>query len=448
MGLAVSTGGSQYSDLRTDNLSVQKRNKVLIQRKMKKKMKQNSNYTKFLLLWSGELVSAVGSGLTGFGLGVYVFQKTGSAASMALVSLVAFLPTLLLSAPAGVLADRCDRRLLMIAGDGLSSLGIIYILICMMRGGAAVYQICIGMFISAVFSSLLEPSYRATITDLLTREEYSRASGMVSIAGSARYLISPLIAGLLLTATDVKLLLGIDISTFFLTAVCTAVVRRSIPGKEPEHRGNFLESFREGWDAITEKRGVLTLIIVSSVMTCFMGAMQILAEPMILDFQTSKVLGIAETTCACGMLASGVILGVRGLKGNFTGILSLSLGMAGLSMIGFGLRENIALIVVFGFMFFFMLPFANNCLDYLVRTNIDAGKQGRAWGLISFLSQVGYVVAYGAAGWIADSVAIVRNTGVGRGAAAVIMIAGVMLTAVAIALYQFKDVRDLERENR
>ena len=411
-------------------------------------MKQNSNYTKFLLLWSGELVSAVGSGLTGFGLGVYVFQKTGSAASMALVSLVAFLPTLLLSAPAGVLADRCDRRLLMIAGDGLSSLGIIYILICMMRGGAAVYQICIGMFISAVFSSLLEPSYRATITDLLTREEYSRASGMVSIAGSARYLISPLIAGLLLTATDVKLLLGIDISTFFLTAVCTAVVRRSIPATEPEHRDNFLESFREGWAAITEKRGVLTLIIVSSVMTCFMGAMQILAEPMILDFQTSKVLGIAETTCACGMLASGVILGVRGLKGNFTGILSLSLGMAGLSMIGFGLRENIALIVVFGFMFFFMLPFANNCLDYLVRTNIDAGKQGRAWGLISFLSQVGYVVAYGAAGWIADSVAIVRNTGVGRGAAAVIMIAGVMLTAVAIALYQFKDVRDLERENR
>ena len=206
-----------------------------------------------------------------------------------------------------------------------------------------------------------------------------------------------------------------------------------------------MESFRAGWNAITEKRGVLIIIIVSSVMTCFMGAMQILAEPMILDFQTSRVLGITETVCACGMLASSIIIGARGLKRNFTGILSLSLAMAGLAMIGFGLRENIVLIGCFGFMFFFMLPFANNCLDYLARTNIDADKQGRAWGLISFLSQIGYVVAYGTAGLLADGIAAVRNTGVGRGAAFVIMLSGVMLAAVAIALYQFRDVRDLER---
>ena len=410
-------------------------------------MKQKSNYSKFLLLWSGELISAVGSGLTSFGLGVYVFQRTGSAANMALIALLAFLPTLMLSAPAGVLADRYDRRILMMAGDGLSALGLIYILICMMSGEAELHQICTGVFISSVFSSLLEPSYRATVTDLLTEEEYSRASGMVSIAGSARYLISPLIAGLLLTVSDVKLLLAIDISTFLLTVICTAIVRRSIEPKSPEKSGSFMESFREGWAAITEKRGVLILIIISSVMTCFMGAMQILAEPMILDFQTSKVLGIVETVCASGMLVSSVIIGARGLKRNFTGILSVSLVLAGLSMIGFGLRENIVMIGSFGFVFFFMLPFANNCLDYLARTNIDADKQGRAWGLISFLSQIGYVVAYGTAGLLADSMAAARNTGVGRGAAGVIMISGALLAAIAIVLYRFKDVRDLERRN-
>ena len=132
-------------------------------------MKQRSNYNKFLLLWSGELVSAIGSGLTSFGLGVYVFRETGSAADMALVALLAFLPVLLLSAPAGVLADRYDRRILMMAGDGLSALGLVYILICMLSGEAKLHQICIGVFISSVFSSLLEPSYRATVTDLLTK---------------------------------------------------------------------------------------------------------------------------------------------------------------------------------------------------------------------------------------------------------------------------------------
>ena len=406
-------------------------------------MEQKSNYSKFLIIWSGQLISAVGSGLTSFGLGVYVFQKTGSAAGMALVALLAFLPTLLLSAPAGVLADRYDRRLLMMAGDGLSALGLVYILICMLCGGAKLYQICIGVFISSVFSSLLEPSYRATVTDLLTKDEYSRASGMVGIANSARYLISPLIAGLLLAVSDVKLLLHIDISTFFLTVICTAIVRKTITAKCPGRADSFMDSFREGWAAITEKRGVLILIIVSSVMTCFIGAMQILAEPMILDFQTSRVLGITETVCACGMLASSIVIGARGLKRNFTGILSLSLALAGLAMIGFGWRENIVMIGCFGFMFFFMLPFANNCLDYLVRTNIDADKQGRAWGLISFLSQIGYLVAYGTSGLLADGIAAVRNTGVGRGAAFVIMISGLMLSAVAIALYRFKDVRAL-----
>lgn len=155
-------------------------------------MNKSSDFNRFLLLWSGEIISAIGGGLTSFGLSVYVFQKTGSAGSMALVALLAFLPTLLLSAPAGVLADRCDRRLLMMIGDGLSALGLVYILICMLRGEAKLYQICIGVFVSSVFSSLLEPAYRATVADLLTKEEYSRASGMVSIAGSARYLVSPL----------------------------------------------------------------------------------------------------------------------------------------------------------------------------------------------------------------------------------------------------------------
>ena len=92
---------------------------------------------------------------------------------------------------------------------------------------------------------------------------------------------------------------------------------------------------------------------------------------------------IAETICASGMLVSSIIIGIVGLKKHFTMILSMSLTLCGLAMVGFGIKENIYVICCFGFMFFFMLPFANNCLDYLARTNIDPDKQGRAWGLIT-----------------------------------------------------------------
>lgn len=406
-----------------------------------------SNFSKFMLLWSGEFISAIGSGLTSFGLSVYVFRQTGSAASMGLVTLLAFLPTLLFSVPAGVLADKYDRRLLMMIGDGFSALGIVYILTCMLQGEAKLYQICVGVFVSAVFSSLLEPSYRATVTDLLTKEEYSKASGLVSIAGSARYLISPVLAGILLAVSDIRLLFVIDISTFILTVISTAVVRKGIATKETENQSGFFQSLTEGWRAIADRRGVLLLILVSSVMTCFMGAIQILSEPLILDFADSTTLGIAQTVCASGMLVSGLFLGMRGIKKGYVKVLVISLFLTGITMIGFGIRENIYIICLFGFLFFATLPFANNCLDYLVRTNIPDELQGRAWGVIGFLSQIGYVVAYGLAGVAADGIASKLQIGVGRGAAGVVMTAGVLLSLTALFLYPIKSIRALERKS-
>lgn len=406
-------------------------------------MNENRNFRRFLLLWAGELVSSVGSGLTSFGLGVYVFRQTGSAADMALVTLLAFLPTLLLSVPAGVLADRYDRRLLMMAGDGCSALGILYIFFCMQNGGASLTQICIGVTISSVFSSLLEPAYRATVSDLLEQEDYSRASGLVSLAGSARYLIAPLLAGILLTVSDIRLLLILDMGTFFLTVICTGVVRHGLESKVAEHKEAFFTLLKEGWQAVTEKRGVFALILVASVMTCFMGAFQILAQPMILAFSDSATLGICETICASGMLISSLFLGIRGIRKGYVKILSRSLVIAGLAMVGFGLRENLILICASGFGFFAMLPFANNCLDYLVRTNIAERLQGRAWGLIGFLSQIGYVVAYSLSGLLADGMGNGLQIGVGRGAAAVIMVSGMLLGVIALTLYPIKAVREL-----
>lgn len=407
-------------------------------------MNTKSNFRKFLLLWSGELISSIGGGLTSFGLGVYIFDQTKSAASMAVVTLLGFLPTILLSVPAGALADRFDRRLLMMIGDGCSALGIIFILICMMRGGATLMQICIGVSVSAIFSALLEPSYKATITDLLTAEDFSKASGLVSLAGSARYLFSPVIAGLLLSVSDIRLLLVIDICTFFITVISAAVVRHGIGAAVIENKEPFLISVKTGWQVLCKKKGVLLLVIIASVITLFMGMFQILAEPLILSFKDAKTLGIAETICAFGMLLSGVVLGVKGIKSGFTMILGMSLFASGLFMAGFGLFENIIMICIFGFMFFSALPFANNCLDYLIRTNIPADTQGRAWGIIGFISQIGYVVAYAVSGIAADALGKISGLGVGRGAAMVVIIAGLLLAATSTLILMSRNIRTLE----
>lgn len=411
-------------------------------------MSKDSNFGKFLLLWAGEFISAIGGGLTSFGLGVYVYKQTGSAACTSLVTLLAFFPMLVLSVPAGILADRYDRRTLMMLGDGLSAIGLIYILIRMFMGGATLLDICIGVTISSVFSALLEPSYKATVTDMLTKEEYSKANGLVSIAGSARYLLSPIIAGFLLAISDIKLLLIIDICTFFLTVITTAVVRRGIESKKSDENVSLKNGIKEGFAVIRAKKGIMTLIIMTSVITCFIGIMMTLSEPMVLAFRDEKTLGTLETICASGMLVTSVVLGALGIKKHFVKLLSFSLALSGIGMAVFGIKENVILMTVAGFFFFAMLPIANNSLDYLIRINIPEETQGRAWGIIGFISQLGYVVAFAASGVLADVTAKVMNISVGRGSGMVIMVAGILLTVVSLFLLFRKNIRDLEKAGK
>ena len=407
-------------------------------------MKTASNYKKFMLLWFGELVSSIGGGLTNFGLSIYIFQKTGSAASMALMGLIGFLPLLILQVPAGVLADRYDRRLLMMIGDGCSGLGVVYILLCMMRGEAALWQIYVGVAISSCFSALMDPAYTATVTDLLTKEEYSKANGLVSMAGSSRYLFSPLIAGLLLAVSDIKVLLIIDICTFFLTVISTAVVRKGIVTKKAEIKESFFESMKEGWNVIRSREGLLLLILITAALQLFLGAFQILAEPFILSFADEKTLGIAETVCASGMLVTGIILGLKGIKKDFTKMLSISLMLSGIFIAGFAVTGNIIIICICGFLFFATLPVANNCLDYLARTNIPDELQGRVWGFIGFISQLGYVAAFLLSGVLADGIGEVTGKGVRGGAAVVIVVSGICLAIISLSIVSVKRIQSLE----
>lgn len=421
---------------------------------------KKSNFNMFLLLWSGELIASIGSGLTAFGLGIYVFQQTGLASSVSLITLLAFLPNMLLTAPAGVLADRYDRRLLMILGDGLSALGLVFILFFMMTtGSASLSVIAIGVAISSVFTSLLEPSYRATITDLLTVEEFSKASGLVQLAGSAKFLISPILAGFLLARFDISLLLIIDICTLFLTILASLVVKKNLVSKAREKTQSFIKDFKDGWKALVENRGLVILLLLSSLITFFIGFIQTLSTPLLLAFTTPKMIGSIETFAALGMLISSLFLGMKEIKKGFVKMLVISLFCAGLCISIFGLRENLVLIAISGFFFFSCLPFANTAMDFLVRTNIDNEQQGRIWGLMDPISSFGYIIAYAVSGLLADfvfrplllaggllagSLGNIFGIGSGRGTGLLIFVSGIFLSLTALLLLVSKSLRKLE----
>lgn len=414
---------------------------------------------RFLMIWSGELISSIGSGMTAFALSVYVYQTTGSATYVSLITLLAYLPTVLLSPLGGVLADRYDRRLLMIIGDLFSGLGLAYVLWNIQTGSDSMLPICIGVTFNAVFVALLEPSFKATITELLTEEEYARASGMVQIAGNAKFLISPALAGILLAVADIRLILLIDIGTFLITVTTVAIVRKSVGKAVKNERQSIGREMRLGFAEINKSKGIRILIILMSFVCFFVGILQTLTSPMVLAVSNAETVGFMESLCAVGMLLGSVFIGILGIKKNFSTVLCVAGILSGIFIALTGVNKSIFVTGAGVFLFFLALPFMNTSADVLIRKNIPNELQGRVWGIISLLSQTGTVLAYALSGVLADyvfepllsdngvlsdSIGVLIGTGTGRGIGFMLILSGICIIPAAFAIGRSRSIRSLQ----
>lgn len=424
----------------------------------------SSGYKKFLLLWGASLISASGSGMSSFALGIFMYQRTGMSTMTGLMILAGFLPGLLLSPLAGVLADRHDRRSMMMLGDGLSIIGLLCILFSLQffDGIDLIGGILVGAAISSGFSSLVEPAFRSTISDLLEKEEYTKASGMVQLIPASRYLLSPVLSGLVLSIAGIRTVLLFDILTILITLPITHIVRREMKGVHRAEDAKIGEDLRLGFRIIHDKKGIWLLVMLGILVSFCLGTVQTLMIPMLLSFGGESFVGFATTISAFGMLAGGLILSKVNIKKDLTHILQRALLGMGFFMAAFAWRENEVLVCIFGFCLFLSLPFANAAMDYLVRVTIPSVHQGKAWGLIGLISQAGYVAAYVSAGVLVDfmiapllqregrfaqaAIALIGR-GEGRSAALMIIFAGAFLIVVALILPRKNEIRELEEEH-
>ena len=415
----------------------------------------------FYKLWLGELISNIGSGMTAFALSVYIYEKTGSVSYVSLITLLSFMPSIILSPIGGLLADRYDRRLLMIIGDLFSGLGLIYILWNIQAGEKSIVPIFVGITFSSIFTSLLEPSYRATLTDILEEENYAKASGLIQAAGSAKYLISPVIAGMILSVADIRVILLLDILTFITTCLMIFLVRKSMNSETQNYKKDSFKGLLEGLFIIKENRGVYSLVIIMFFVCFFMGFIQILIRPMILALSSVKTAGMMESLCAVGLLIGSLWIGIAGIKKNYSKILAVACFFCGIFMSMTGVNENLAIIGISTFLFFSTLPFMNSCADVLVRVSIPNELQGRVWGLISLITQMGTVAAYIISGVMADyvfepmfnkngilveNIGIIIGTGKGRGIGFMLILSGIGMLIMAIVIWKNREIREVSEK--
>lgn len=414
---------------------------------------------KFLIFWLAGVIAAIGSGMSSFGIGVYVFERTDSAFIKSMISLVAFLPTIAAGPFAGTLADRFDRRKLMILGDGLSTLGILLTLYAVYFTDSNIFLIGCGVFLSALFSSMIEPATKATVSDMISEEDYTKASGLLQLAESARFLISPVICAFVMARGGLGAVLLIDLLTIFTTMGAVLYIKKGLVPKESANKQAYMKSLRQGFDVINNNPGIRVLALFMIFLTFMVGSIQELSTPLVLSFTDAKSLSVMITIAALGMVVSSLYLGAHELKEQGIKIFSISAFMAGVAMMGFGALENVLGLTLSGFLFFATLPFMNSIADYFVRVNIPNNLQGRVFGILGTITQLGYLLAYALSGLLSDfafrpllseggalagTVGKVIGVGSGRGIGLFIIIEGFALMVVATLLPKSKALSQLK----
>jgi len=409
----------------------------------------------------GQFLSTIGSGLTAFGLGIYVFQQTQSVTSFTMILLCIFLPSFLIKPLGGVLADRIDRRAMMLTGDFGSSLGLIFIFFMMYYGNVELWYIYLGIVISSVFGAVQEPAYKASVTDLLPKKQYAKASGLMQLSHSSQYFISPFIAGILLSLFNIKLIFLIDIITFFIAIITIIWVRKIIGTKKlNKKKQTFTKDLKEGINEFFKHKGVVWLVGITMLILFFVGLLQSLLVPMLLSLTNTKITGIIQSVSASGMLIGSLLIGLFGSKKDHAKILAFSLFFAGLFFSFMGASTNIIYITIAGFLFFSFLPFVNTNIEVLIRNKIHNKKQGRVWSIISVITYLGSIIAFVVAGFLADKVfnpllklngilaeSIGTFIGVGdtRGIGLMFVISGIFISFIALIIYKNKSIKDLEK---
>jgi DHA3 family macrolide efflux protein-like MFS transporter len=419
---------------------------------------------KFIIVWQGQLISTIGSGLTGFALGVWIYQKTRSATLSSMIIFMATLPGILINPLGGLIADRMNRRTVIMLSDLGACLGSLFIAIMIWTNHFELWNVYLGVGFSSLCSGIQSPTYQAAITLLVPKDFYGQAGGMVQIAASAGLLVSPLLAGFLMSSIGLTGIFIIDFITFIYAIVSIIGIKIPLLPKTAEigeAQATIVTQILSGLRYLKKRTGLLLLAMVLFVTNFLLGFLVALIGPMILSFATPQLLGLGESISGSGMLLGSMGIAILGAPQRLVKWLFSLLFIAGICYGLIGLRANFYTIVIPCFIFFCTFPVINVCVDTLLRKKVLQEIQGRVYALTGMLSQIGVVLAYVVAGPLADrvfeplfhqngllavTIGKVIGYGPGRGIGFMFIVAGIVLTVVAVLGYCLPQIRKVEVE--
>lgn len=410
------------------------------------------------MIWFGQVISTLGSGLTGFAFGVWIYQRNQSILEFGIYSFFNVLPIILVSPFVGVLVDRWDRRRAMLLSDTAAACCTLILWLLLLTGRLEVWHVFVATAFNSAFRGLQWPAYSAATTVLIPKEHYGRASGMISVGEGLSQVGAPILAGALMGLVGLEWIILLDFASFFVAVLTLAFVRIPRPEDVMEKKteeaegGSFWQEASFGWRYLRQRPGLLALQFFLAASNLTENVVVVLITPLVLSFADESTLGWVLSVASLGILVGAIAMSVWGgpkrrVRGVFIFIIVRSIVLYFAA-----LRFNAALIAGAAFVFTLCLELTIGTLHAIWLKKVPPDVQGRVFALRQMIAWSTVPIAYLAAGPLAQylfeplmvpggplagTVGAIIGTGQGRGIALLFIVLGTtnLLLVAAASLY-------------
>lgn len=414
----------------------------------------------FFILWITQSFSALGSAMTNFALVIWLYQKSGSALTTAMLTVCSYAPYVLLSIFAGAVSDKWDKKKIMLICDSFAAVCTVCVLVLLRTGCLAGWHLYVLNAINGLMNTIQQPASDVAVTLLTPKKYYQKTSGMRSFSNSLVTILTPVLATSAAALFGVEAVILFDLFTF-ATAFLSLLLWIKVPKAEEQDAPaeSLVQAAKGGLSYLKANKGILWLILFLSAINLIASIYDAALPAMILSRENGgeTVLGIVNACAGLATLAGSVFVTLSPAPKNRVKVICNTL-LFSMSTENFLLAFGKLPLVwcVGAFLGWFFIPLMNANMDVVFRTKIPAQMQGRVYSARNALQFFTIPIGYFLGGFLVDQVfepfmagvsadtvfAHLFGTGKGSGAAFLFLVIGFAGVAVCLIFRRNKHIRE------
>ena len=365
----------------------------------------------FFIIFTGQAFSLFGSRLVQFALVWWLTKTIGSASVLAFASIMAILPQVLIGPFAGTLVDRWNRRIILMASDGVIAVAVVILAILYTLDVVQVWHIYLLMVIRSIGGAFQWPAMQASTSLMVPSQHLSRVSGLHQAVHGLANIVAPPMGAVLLELLPIEHVLAIDVIPAMLAIGSLVLIAIPQPrDSRSEAQRSVLSDLREGFRYLWGLKGVMWIMIIAMVINFLANPAFSLTPILVISYFEGGVFELAwlQSAAGIGMVLGGIMLGIWGGFKQRIKTALLALVLVGVSILFVGVTPKNVLVLAVGAMFCFGVTNSmSNALSLaILQATVPAEIQGRIFTLllsgVMSMSPIGLAVA----GPVADVVGV------------------------------------------